>query len=148
MNGLCTKSRPGRRLAATLAGFLGVACVAHAVDPVAWATPPDAATTPNPQVADAPSLARGREIYSAECLPCHGDRGRGDGPDGYVLDPSPSDLTSLHVARQRDGTLFFRISEGHEGMPPFAPRLSVEQRWHVVNYVRSLASEPRPGGRK
>jgi mono/diheme cytochrome c family protein len=136
------------RLAATLTAIFVAACVARRGDAEDWTAPPDAVAMANPQVADAASLARGGQVYSSECLACHGVHGRGDGPDGFVLDPPPSDLTSQRVVGESDGTLFFRISEGHEGMPPFAPRLSAEQRWHLVNYVRTLASDPRSGGRK
>ena len=149
-------SRTFPRFAALSALIVGVACVARSSGGATWATPDEAAERPNPQTADPASIVRGKAVYTVECLPCHGEHGRGDGPDGFSLDPSPSDLTADRVVRQRDGTLFFRISEGHEGMPPFAPRLSDEQRWAVVNYLRSLATistsfppnDPRQGGRR
>ena len=137
-------STSARRFAAVVALTLAGSCAGQRARGDEWTTPPEAAKTPNPEAADAKSLARGHDIYRAECLSCHGEKGLGDGPDGYVLDPPPAALTTEHVAAQSDGTLFFKISEGHEGMPPFAPRLTAEARWHVVNYVRSLA--PRRSG--
>jgi putative copper resistance protein D len=40
-----------------------------------------------------------------------------------------------------DGHLFLWISSGVPGtpMPAFADRLTEEERWHVVNYLRVLA---------
>ncbi len=40
--------------------------------------------------------------YEVSCLPCHGDEGRGDGPDAKYLAIRPSDLTGL--AKANDGT--------------------------------------------
>ena len=137
-------SRRACRFAVVVALILTASCAGQHARRDDWTTPPEAANTPNPQPADAKSLARGAEVYKAECFSCHGEKGHGDGPDSYVLDPPPADLTAERVAAQRDGTLFFKISEGHEGMPPFAPRLTAEARWHVVNFVRSLA--PRRSG--
>src|SRR5690606_25374304 len=39
-----------------------------------------------------PQLARGAELYAANCASCHGDRGLGDGPAGRGLDPAPANL--------------------------------------------------------
>lgn len=137
-------SRCACPIAALIALAAVAACTLGRAGRGEWSTPPSAAETPNPLAADAASIARGGEVYRSECASCHGEKGKGDGKDGYVLDPPPADLTGERVAAQKDGTLFFKISEGHEGMPPFAPRLTPEARWHVVNYVRSLA--PRRSG--
>ena len=32
------------------------------------------------------------EIYTRHCTPCHGERGRGDGPAARFLDPPPRDF--------------------------------------------------------
>lgn len=90
---------------------------------------------------DASSIAKGLELYQANCLPCHGPEGKGDGPVGLALNPPPSAL-SEHVAPgvHPDEQLFEWISEGYPGsvMPAFKDLLTEEERWHLVNYIRTL----------
>src|SRR4051794_5762629 len=40
----------------------------------------------------APSVARGAEVYQANCASCHGGAGMGDGPLARGLEPKPADL--------------------------------------------------------
>ena len=48
-----------------------------------------------------------------------------------------------------DGELFYKLSEGRMPMPGFKAKLSEEQRWQVLNYVRTLAKKsPAKGGKK
>ncbi len=85
-------------------------------------------------------VAAGRAIYQERCAPCHGPRGRGDGPAGVALDPKPADLL-LHVPQHTDGELFYFIARGIPGsaMPAWRTALSETERWQVVAYLRSLA---------
>jgi len=41
-------------------------------------------------------LAEGKKLYEGQgtCLNCHGESGRGDGPAGRVLNPSPTNFTN------------------------------------------------------
>jgi mono/diheme cytochrome c family protein len=38
-----------------------------------------------------------------------------------------------------DGEIFYQISEGRKPMPAFKRKLTEEQRWQLVLYVRSFA---------
>ena len=38
-------------------------------------------------------IAKGKETFKANCVTCHGDGGKGDGPAGQGLQPSPRDFT-------------------------------------------------------
>ena len=40
----------------------------------------------NPILPDDKSIAAGKTIYIAQCLKCHGDTGKGDGPSAKDLD--------------------------------------------------------------
>ena len=108
-----------------------------------WKVPARAARRENPIPADAKSIAEGKRLYVAECLDCHGSKGRGDGPSARDLDSIPPNLSDPAMWRQSDGTLFYKITHGREPMPA-TEEMSEEQRWHLVNYTRTLA--PRPPG--
>ena len=95
----------------------------------------------NPMPATKDSIARGEQIYRTECQVCHGPRGRGDGPAGANLKPRPADFRAHMADGHTDGELFFWISEGvaESAMPGFKDRLSEEDRWHVLNYLKLFA---------
>lgn len=96
-----------------------------------------AATLRNPVPASAESVARGAAFYRTNCLVCHGERGRGDGPVGRKFDPKPVDLNKQHTQSQTDGQLFFTITRGRVEMPSYRDALSRQERWDVINYLRS-----------
>ena len=90
------------------------------------------------------TIAAGRATYRERCLPCHGERGRGEGPLAAALDPRPADLV-LHVPQHTDGELFYFISRGSPGSAMHAWRdvLGETQRWELVAYLRALAEGRR-----
>jgi mono/diheme cytochrome c family protein len=96
-----------------------------------------AATLPNPVPATADSVARGEALYSTNCAVCHGERGHGDGPVGKKFDPVPVDLNKEYTQSQADGQLFFTLTRGRVAMPSYRDALSQQERWDVVNYVKS-----------
>lgn len=108
-----------------------------------WQAPGRAARKKNPIAADDKSVAAGKTVYVKECLSCHGNEGKGDGPAAKDLEKPPGDLSSAPVQEQSDGALFWKISEGRKPMPSFSTSLSDEQRWQVVNYLRTLAAKSK-----
>ena len=107
----------------------------------AWAVPQNAAGQKNPLSGDTIAIGQGRRIYEDRCADCHGDKGKGDGPAATDLDPKPGDLSKPSLREQPDGVLFWKISEGKKPMPPYKTKLSEEQRWQTVNYIRTLATK-------
>ena len=110
----------------------------------AWTAPGRAARKQNPVPADAKSIAAGKELFTVGCLPCHGPAGKGDGPAAATLEREghpirPGNLSNTNLWQQPDGALFWKVSEGKSPMPAFQETFSEEQRWHIVNYVRTLA---------
>jgi len=98
--------------------------------------------------AQTPSLARGAQIYQANCAGCHGTLGRGDGPQARGLDPKPANLADWVALRDQSPLDYFRrVSIGVVGtaMPAFESRLSPEDRWAVALYA-SVLRLPSPGG--
>lgn len=85
------------------------------------------------------SIATGESLYRAHCQVCHGVvSGRGDGPAASALNPLPADFRFHMAAGHTDAQLFRWISEGIPGlgMPAFTRTLAVEERWHVINFLR------------
>ncbi|MBX3440172.1 MAG: cytochrome c, partial [Planctomycetaceae bacterium] len=128
------------------------------------------------RVADtAQSRARGRELYlsaKAKCATCHGDAGRGDGPQSLAVQKNPitnadydtpglfddwgnplkpRDLTTgIFRGGRRPIDLYRRIQAGIKGtpMPAFGTVLKDEEIWDIVNYVTHIpfeARDRRPG---
>ena len=83
-------------------------------------------------------LLRGQERYSIYCLPCHSPLGDGDGPVARHGFPHPP---TYHQTRLRDATdryLFDVITDGHGVMYSYADRVSPQDRWAIVAYIRAL----------
>jgi mono/diheme cytochrome c family protein len=109
-----------------------------------WTAPRRAARKKNPVPADAQSIRVGERFYERECLPCHGADGRGQGPKAAELDTPPGNLTDPVLWEQSDGALFWKITKGRAPMPAFKTLLTDEQRWSVLNYVRTFAPKKEP----
>jgi mono/diheme cytochrome c family protein len=113
-----------------------------------WVAPARAARKKNPIASDDKSIAAGKAVYVAQCLKCHGDSGRGDGPSAKDLKPRPKDLADPAVSSQSDGALFWKITTGRAPMPTFETLVSEEDRWNTVNYLRALAPATQPASGK
>jgi mono/diheme cytochrome c family protein len=104
-----------------------------------WVAPAAANAVKNAVPSNPTSLKAGESLYITNCAPCHGKKGKGDGPAAAALSPKPANHTSAAVQSEKDGSLFWKISEGHNPMPPYKTMLSETQRWQLVDYIRSLA---------
>jgi mono/diheme cytochrome c family protein len=114
-----------------------------------WKIPEEAKLRRNPLESTPQALAAARVIYLDKCVQCHGETGKGDGPDAAMYYPSPASLIDANrMSGVTDGELFYEISEGRKPMPAFKKRLTEEQRWQLVLFVRSLSAPPAPTGRK
>ena len=91
----------------------------------------------------------GKDKYDANCIGCHGATGKGDGAAAAALNPKPQDHTDGKVMNAlSDKYLFDIIKDGGAAMKkaPFMPasnkKLSDQEIWDVVAYIRSLANPP------
>lgn len=97
----------------------------------------------NPFLPDVESIAIGQQLYSENCIPCHGPEGRGNGPVAETLSTMPTDFTAGHTSTHPDGDLYYWILNGVEDtqMPAFGNNISEDEAWHLVNYVRRLSAQ-------
>jgi mono/diheme cytochrome c family protein len=108
-----------------------------------WVVPLAEKERKNPLALSDANLAAAREIYGTKCSDCHGEKGKGDGSDAMMYDPPPSDLTdAAKMGKLTDGEIFYQITEGRKPMPSFKKKLTEEQRWQLVLFMRSLAAAP------
>ncbi len=130
---------PSLRLTlALLAVVSGVGIGSRAAAEMANHAPASAAAVANPIVPTSDSVARGHNLYLANCAACHGISGAGDGLSAARLLPGPRDL-SASVPGRSDGELAYVIASGTVAtrMPAFSTTLSENDRWDLVNYLRS-----------
>ena len=113
-----------------------------------WELPADADKTKNPVEASEESVAKGKELYLAKakgnCIFCHGESGAGNTENLPKLRRKPADLSNKErMSAMTDGEVFWKVSKGINGiMPAGEKRMTEEERWNVVNYVRTLSKEP------
>ena len=116
-------------------------------DVTSWNTAPSGLTVleaqDNPVAMSEDSVAAGRVIYVRFCSSCHGTEGEGDGA-GAFGDVPPSNLVDDEWDHGgSDGEIFKTI---REGVPPdyymemWEGRISDEDIWNTVNYIRDLAN--------
>ena len=119
-------------------------------------TPEDVAQLANPLLQDGELLGvnEGKQLFTTNCVICHGTEGQGDGlvlttmieKYGYQLKLSPN-LTAIGALS--DGQIFAIITDrnvvfpGIEGwvMPQFSHLLTNKERWALVNYIRKLQGQ-------
>jgi mono/diheme cytochrome c family protein len=110
-----------------------------------WVVPEEVKKLKNPVAPSESALRSARGIYIDECAQCHGERGKGDGPEAAMHSPVPSDITdSKHMNTLTDGEIFYQISEGRKPMPSFKKRLTEDQRWGLVLFVRTFSTPVAP----
>jgi cbb3-type cytochrome c oxidase subunit III len=92
---------------------------------------------------------RGKAVYDARCVECHGTSGKGDGPSASYLTPRPRDFTSGKYKIRTtetgsiptDDDLIQSVRQGLYGtaMPAWDRILSDTEIHDVVDYIKSLA---------
>jgi mono/diheme cytochrome c family protein len=99
-------------------------------------------------------LERGQERFNIHCAICHGLSGQGGNDPkqahGLVGRRWPVAIPNMHfvegpgkdnrVPLMPDGEYFEVITYGKGTMPAYGARISPEDRWAIVHYVRALQS--------
>lgn len=83
--------------------------------------------------------AVGGAVFKAQCVACHGSKGKGDGPAAAALNPRPANLAdAARMEKLSDDSLVQIVSAGRLTMPGYGKTLTQEQVREVVAYVRGL----------
>jgi mono/diheme cytochrome c family protein len=95
-------------------------------------------------VASDSMIARGRTLFSRNCVSCHGEEGRGDGPTAATLNPKPRNFHSLAgwMNGSKVSQIYRTLQEGivRTGMASFA-YLPPADRFALAHYIRTLAPD-------
>jgi mono/diheme cytochrome c family protein len=99
-----------------------------------------------PMLAFAADAEKGHELFKQNCVACHGEGGKGDGPAAAALNPKPRDLTDKAVMSALDDKKIVEIVQkggaavGKSAlMPPLGSVLNEAQIQDIVAYIRTLA---------
>ncbi len=86
------------------------------------------------------NLALGKSIYDINCAACHGEDGVGE-----VL--GAADFTDLRFMDDRAPRDFYlTVTQGIGSMPAWQGRLSQDERWAVIDYLRTFSYDPNLPG--
>jgi mono/diheme cytochrome c family protein len=104
----------------------------------------DAKKMKNPVAKTPENIAKGKAIFEGKgtCFNCHGLSGKGDGPAGAILNPTPRNFTNPKFHKLRtDGELFWVIKNGSAGtgmVPLIGTAITEEEAWYVITYERTF----------
>ncbi len=81
---------------------------------------------------------RGRQVFEAHCMVCHGNVGDGTALLSKAYGAKPGNLIANAVRARPDGYLYGVLMLGKNAMPSYAADIDESDRWAVVHYVRVL----------
>lgn len=91
----------------------------------------------NPTAPTAASLSQGKTLFETNCAMCHGETSADRGPVGKKLVPPPPGIDHDMVKSLSDAVIFKAITLGFGRMPPFKDKLTPQERWSLVNFLRA-----------
>jgi mono/diheme cytochrome c family protein len=99
----------------------------------------------NPVLSTPETPARGKELYTIFCIGCHGEKGAGDGRlfTSGLYPLKPRLLTGSVADNLKDGEIFHTITLGLGSMGAHGSQIRTEDRWILVQYIRTLQEETR-----
>ncbi len=108
----------------------------------------------NPYPITDKGLAEAKDLYEVNCGICHGNKGDGA---GYLVrdeDPAkgieagkypvqPANFLLDEFVNASNGRYYHSIMHGKNLMGSYADKLSYEERWNVIHYIRSLQAKDK-----
>jgi mono/diheme cytochrome c family protein len=106
--------------------------------PKPWVVPANFKSMKNPVAPGDASTKAGLAIFAKNCASCHGKTGLGDGVKARALKNFPGDFSKADFQGLADGEIFYKTKTGRDEMPKYDGKLTDDDIWNVVNYVRTL----------
>lgn len=97
---------------------------------------------PTPVAFNASSVAHAMQLFSENCVPCHGPQAKGDGVLSKTLPTKPVNLLmEPHANMHTPGDFFHWVTNGIPGtaMPAWGEKFSDEERWSIVNLIHAIS---------
>ena len=113
-----------------------------------WLIPDGGKDEKSPFSSVANAATKGKALFLSNCARCHGPEGKGNGPESdYAADLTDDFRTELNT----EGVLFYKVWNGHSiqlrtetfDMPAFQGKLSRDEVWTIVEYLKVLRSPRR-----
>jgi mono/diheme cytochrome c family protein len=139
--------RRGLLFAVAVTG-LGLASACSSADDGAAGDKP-AATTASGSAVTPAMIERGHAIYKANCVACHGEKGKGDGPGAGVLNPPPRDHTDyayMSTLTDKEVADVIKMGGAIKGRPlmPSHPQITGTDMDSLVAFIRTLSEPNKP----
>lgn len=110
--------------------------------------------TTNPFPITEAGLAHGKELYVIYCGICHGEKGDGLGYLVREEDPAKGIVAGVYPAAPANfmldtfvnanpGRFYHSIMYGRNVMGSYADKLTYQERWEVIHYIRSLQAQTK-----
>ena len=106
--------------------------------PKPWVVPANFKSMKNPVATGDASTKAGLALYTKNCASCHGKTGLGDGVKARALKEFPGDFSKADFQGQSDGDHFYKTKIGRGEMPKYEGKLTDDDIWNVVNYMRTF----------
>jgi len=111
-----------------------------------WRVPAQIKKLQNPVPRNEEAIGAGMMSYIDHCQSCHGENGDGKGEKAEKLSVAPANFRDAHSMNTvTDGELFWKITHGRRPMPSFKDKLTDEERWQLVIYIRTFAPKAKSG---
>ncbi len=96
----------------------------------------------NPYPITTKALEKGKLLYNIQCGICHGEKGDGAGylvrDDGGKYPVQPANFLLDEFITASNGRYYHALIHGRNLMGGYSDKLSYEERWDVIHYIRSL----------
>jgi len=89
-------------------------------------------------------LIEGKKLYYVFCATCHGDKADGNGylvRDGGAYPAQPANFLLEEHVKASNGRYYHAIMHGKNVMGGYSDKISYEERWNVIHYIRSLQAK-------
>jgi mono/diheme cytochrome c family protein len=88
-------------------------------------------------------------LFNINCAVCHGAKAEANGPLAAKIGGVKSIIAAAAggpgIPAFSDGRIFFVMEYGQNNMGSYASQLSREQRWRIVQYIRTLQPKTEAG---